>query len=157
MAPVRSGDKCSASRIIWWPNSVVRVMAQAIWRVRIADVKEEKGSGSSSPYCGSRRSQAMVLPSSRGGVPVFNLPTAKPLFLKRVDNPSAGGSSIRPAGKRSSPIWIMPAKNVPVVSTTAPDRMVSRVVTIPSTAPSLIRRSSTAASTTKRFDICETA
>ena len=59
--------------------SVVWVMPQAICGVVIALVRKEKGVGGSSAACISSRSQAMVAPSSRAGVPVFNRPMARPL------------------------------------------------------------------------------
>ena len=62
----------------------------------------------------------MVRPSRRGGVPVFSRPSAKPCRSRVADRPRAGASPMRPAGICVSPIWIRPRKNVPVVSTAAP-------------------------------------
>ena len=62
----------------------------------------------------------MVRPSSRGGVPVFRRPSAKPSWSSVRDRPMAGASPTRPAGICFSPIWMRPRRNVPVVSTTAP-------------------------------------
>ena len=41
-------------------------------------VRVENGSGGSSPGCISNAAQSIVVPSSRGGVPVFSRPSAKP-------------------------------------------------------------------------------
>ena len=64
--------------------------------------------------------QAIVRPSSRGGVPVFRRPRRgpPPPAVRRAR--SRFSSPTRPAGIGSSPIWIRPCKNVPVVKTTAP-------------------------------------
>ncbi len=62
----------------------------------------------------------MVVPSSRGGVPVFRRPRANPARSNDVDSPSAGASPTLPAGQFFSPRWISPRRNVPVVMTTAP-------------------------------------
>ena len=42
-------------------------------------VRIENGSGGSSPGCISNADQSMLRPSSRGGVPVFNRPSVKPI------------------------------------------------------------------------------
>ena len=47
-------------------------------------VSIENGSGGSSPGCISSADQSMVRPSSRGGVPVFKRPSAKPAFFQRA-------------------------------------------------------------------------
>ena len=57
----------------------------------------------------------MVLESNLGGVPVFNLPILKLYFCNCSLKPVLGFSLNRPAGVFSSPIWISPFKNVPVV------------------------------------------
>jgi hypothetical protein len=89
-------------------------------RVVIRSVMTENGSGGSSPGCISTADQSMVVPSSRGGVPVFNRPSVKPTFSKEADSPMAGASPTRPAGQFFSPRWIRPRRKVPVVMTTAP-------------------------------------
>ena len=48
----------------------------------IRSVRVENGSGGSSPGCISSAAQSMVAPSSRGGVPVFSRPSAKPEALQ---------------------------------------------------------------------------
>ena len=48
-------------------------------------VSIENGSGGSSPACISRLCQSMVRPSSRGGVPVFKRPSAKPMLSSVAD------------------------------------------------------------------------
>ena len=58
----------------------------------------------------------MVLESSLGGVPVFNLPILKLYFSNCSLNPVEGFSSYLPAGVLSSPMCIKPFKKVPVVS-----------------------------------------
>ena len=130
--------------------SVVWVMSQAICGVVIRSVRNENGTGGSSPGCRSRPSQSIVLPSSRAGVPVLRRPSARPSAGKpRRDSLSAGASPTRPAGILLSPMWMRPLRNVPVVSTTAPavNRRPSSV-TMPATRPSSTIRSSTAASIT---------
>ena len=82
-------------------------------------VSTENGSGGSSPGCGSVAAQSMVVPSSRGGVPVFSRPSAKPARSSVAERPTDGASPTRPAGICWSPIWIRPRRKVPVVSTTA--------------------------------------
>ena len=57
----------------------------------------------------------MVLESSLGGVPVFNLPILKLYFSNCSLKPVLGFSLNLPAGVISSPICINPFKNVPVV------------------------------------------
>ena len=83
-------------------------------------VRTENGSGGSSPGCRSTAAQSIVLPSSRGGVPVLSRPSAKPARSSVRERPSAGASPTRPAGICRSPIWMSPRRKVPVVSTTAP-------------------------------------
>ena len=83
-------------------------------------VSIENGSGGSSPGCISSAAQSMVVPSSRGGVPVLSRPSAKPSRSSVRESPIAGASPTRPAGVCRSPIWIRPRRNVPVVRTTAP-------------------------------------
>ena len=61
-----------------WVSSVVWVMPQAIWGTSMRSVRKLNGTGSSSAACISSRSQAMVRPSSRAGVPVFNRPISSP-------------------------------------------------------------------------------
>mgnify|MGYP003693733235 CR=1 FL=1 len=80
----------------------------------------ENGSGGSSPGCISTADQSIVVPSSRGGVPVFSRPSAKPARSKEAESPIAGASPTRPAGQFFSPRWIRPRRKVPVVMTTAP-------------------------------------
>ena len=95
-------------------------MWQTTCGVVIRSVRNENGTGGSSPGCTSSPRQSIVVPSSRGGVPVFSRPSAKPSPRKVRDRPSDGASPTRPAGIFSSPIWIRPPRNVPVVSTTRP-------------------------------------
>ncbi len=110
--------------------------------------------GGSSPGCRSSPAQSMVLPSSRGGVPVFRRPIRKPMRSMVSAKPTAGPSPTRPAGMVLSPIWIRPRRKVPVVMTTAP-ATISRPSPsrTPDTTPSLTSRSPTSPSTTARFAI----
>ena len=80
----------------------------------------------------------MVRPSSRGGVPVFRRPSAKPAARACVDRPIAGASPTRPAGICFSPIWMSPRRKVPVVSTTAP-AVISRPSAEPEPAHAAVR------------------
>ena len=132
-----------------WVSAVVRVMAQSICGRAMRSVSAENGSGGSSPGCISSFDQAMVRPSSRGGVPVLRRPSAKPTRSSASDRPTAGASPTRPAGVCCSPIWMRPRRNVPVVSTTAPASTVRPSPSrMPETAPSRTRRSSASPSIT---------
>ena len=62
----------------------------------------------------------MVRASRRGGVPVLRRPTSMPSSRNASPSITAGGSPERQAGYFSSPQWIRPFRNVPVVTTTAP-------------------------------------
>jgi hypothetical protein len=114
----------------------------------------ENGSGGSSPGCISTADQSMVVPSSRGGVPVFNRPSVKPTRSNEAESPMAGASPTRPAGQFFSPRWISPRRKVPVVMTTAlaassrpvPKRM-------PVTRPFVTISSSASPSTTLRLAV----
>ena len=102
-----------------WVAAVVRVIAHWICGFWMRSVSVENGSGGSSPGCISSAAQSMVVPSSRGGVPVFSRPSAKPARSSVRESPIAGASPTRPAGICRSPIWMRPRRNVPVVSTTS--------------------------------------
>ena len=87
----------------------VAVMWQAICGVVIRSVRNENGSGGSSPGCSSSPAQSMVRPSSRGGVPVLSRPEREAAAARASrDRPSDGASPTRPAGIFSSPMWIRP-------------------------------------------------
>ena len=152
-----SGRNTSASDAHWRGSrrgspAVVRVMPHSICGVVIRSVSTENGSGGSSPGCISTAPQSMVVPSSRGGVPVFSRPSAKPIRSNAADRPSAGASSIRPAGQLRSPRWIRPRRKVPVVITTAPAAnsrpSASRMPVI---RPSAVSRSSASPSITRQI------
>ena len=84
-------------------------------------VSIENGSGGSSPGCISSAAQSMVRavePRRRSGLQPAER-KAEPLQRQRQAR-RAGASPTRPAGVCRSPIWIRPRRNVPVVSTTAP-------------------------------------
>ena len=127
-------------------------MWQTTCGVVIRSVRNENGTGGSSPGCTSSPRQSIVVPSSRGGVPVFRRPSAKPSPRKVCDRPSDGASPTRPAGIFSSPIWMRPPRNVPVVSTTRPARMfLPSPSAMPQTRPAASSiRSSAAPSTMSR-------
>ena len=137
--------------MIAWPSGVVRVMKQSICGVVIRGVKYENGSGSESPDCRSRPVQSIVRPSSRAGVPVFKRPRRKPAASRLSLSRLLGRSPKRPAGTRSSPMWIMPRKNVPVVRITAPHKNSARPVFNPDMRPSQIVNSVTSSSTMERL------
>lgn len=61
----------------------------------------------------------MVRPSIRGGVPVFIRPASKPSSMSCSVIPFAADSPARPPPSCFSPIWIIPFRKVPLVSTTA--------------------------------------
>ena len=71
-----------------------------------------------SPGCSDSFDQSIVSPSSRGGVPVFSLPTLKGMALSFCARILLGGSPILPPGFCSSPVCIIPPRKVPVVKTT---------------------------------------
>ena len=50
------------------------------------------------PAASPAAAQSMVVPSSRGGVPVLSRPSAKPSRSSVSDSPTAGASPTRPAG-----------------------------------------------------------
>jgi hypothetical protein len=75
--------------------------------------------GSSSAGCMSRIDQSMLSEASRGGVPVFRRPSGRPIASSRSARRTDGLSPIRPPGRDTSPIWMTPRRNVPVVRTTA--------------------------------------
>mmetsp|Transcript_10740 Transcript_10740/g.31602 ORF Transcript_10740/g.31602 Transcript_10740/m.31602 type:complete len:260 (-) Transcript_10740:13-792(-) len=121
----------------------------------------EKNTGGTSDGCSSIPAclQSIVRPSSRGGVPVLRRASGRPMRSRVAAMPTVGGSTsplslsrtIRPAGRLSRPMWILPRRNVPAVSTTERAAIVSPLaVTTPATAPvECSARSSTAASTTR--------
>ena len=53
--------------MISWTAGLVAVMWQSSWGWVIASVRNENGTGSPSPGCGSRREKSIVRPFSRGG------------------------------------------------------------------------------------------
>ena len=85
-------------------RGVVSVMWQTICGVVIRPVRNENGTGGSSPGWTASPRQSIVVPSSRGGVPVLRRPSAKPQRRSVCDSPSAGASPTRPAGIFSCPI-----------------------------------------------------
>ena len=84
------------------------------------------------------RAQSMVRPSSRGGVPVFSRPSAKPSPLERRGQ-ADGRRLADPAGRNLLLADMdQPRRNVPVVRTTAPVDEFAAVgqVRTPATRPS---------------------
>ena len=80
--------------------------------------RKENRAGSSSADCVSNTFQLIDLASRRGGVPVFKRPSGNPKLSNLSAKGIAGLSPIRPPGRLTLPIWIMPLKKVPVVKTT---------------------------------------
>ena len=99
--------------MIRWVALVVRVMWQDTWRLVIAVVSAENGSGGVSPGCSSSWEKSTLVASRRAGVPVLSRPSCRPRLSSRVDRPSTGFSPSRPAGVVSSPRWIKPRRKVP--------------------------------------------
>ena len=98
-------------------------MPQAICGVVMRSVRNENGTGGSSPGCISSPAQSMVRPSSRGGVPVLSRPSAQAQPVERLGQPDRRRLADRGRpGSLRSPMWITPRRKVPVVSTTAPAR-----------------------------------
>src|SRR5213592_2409587 len=82
-----------------WVAAFVRVMPHWTCGFSMRSVRVENGSGGSSPGCISTAAQSIVLPSSRGGVPVLSLPSANPRRSSVKERPIAGASPTRPAGE----------------------------------------------------------
>ena len=78
-------------------------MWQTTCGVVIRPVRNENGTGGSSPGWTPSPRQSIVVPSSRGGVPVLRRPSEKPQRASVRDSPSAGASPTRPAGIFSFP------------------------------------------------------
>ena len=83
-----------------WVSAVVRVMWQGSCGAVTAVVSEEKNSGSGSPCWISSRSQSIVEPSSRGGVPVLSRPSAKPAASRLWASETEGAIAEAP-GRRA--------------------------------------------------------
>ena len=104
---------------------VVRVqqVADGLCSSALSVAVNENGIGSASP-CSTWNtprltpsSKSIDLRASRGGVPVFSRPHAKPRALIDSARSREGGSSARPAGRCSRPTWTRPFRKVPVVMT----------------------------------------
>src|ERR1019366_7360733 len=65
------------------------------------------------------RNENAVGRSSPGGVPVFIRPRRSPSARRASDRDRADGSFQRPASRWTSPTWMRPRRNVPVVTTAA--------------------------------------
>ena len=96
-------------------------------------------------------SQLIVRPSRRGGVPVFRRPRGNPKLSSRSAKGMAGLSPMRPPGRLTSPIWIRPRRNVPVVKTTVWDliSLPSGRMTPCTVLPFMIRSETSASITSK--------
>ena len=104
-----------------WVASVVAVMPHSICGLAIRSVRNENGTGGSSPGCISSAAQSIERPSSRAGVPVLSRPSAQAERQSR--SRQAVGRGLADAGRPgSSPRrdGSGPRRKVPVVSTTAP-------------------------------------
>ena len=128
----------------------VAVTPQLICRFTGLAERKESITGSSSPACVPTAAQSIVRPSSRGGVPVFSLPSGSANSSTRSASRTDAASPIRPAGRVSCPIWITPRRKVPVVSTTAGARTSApSASTTPATAPFSTIRSTTSPGTSQ--------
>ncbi len=79
------------------------------------------------------------------GVPVFSRRQGRPKASSASARPIAGASPTRPAGMRCRPMWIIPRRKVPAVTTRAPQRMLSpAAVTTPAMPPAPSRSSPSA-------------
>ena len=103
-----------------WVAAQVCVAWQAIWGVSMSALSAENGTGGSSPVWTLHAPKSTLRPSMRGGVPVFSRPVTKPWRCSERASATAGRSPMRPARQLSSPRWMTPRRNVPVVITTAP-------------------------------------
>ena len=132
--------------------SFVWVIAQLTWLALTFVERNENRTGSASPGCFSNLSQLIERLSRRGGVPVFNRDNFKPKLSILSASFTEGSSPILPPGRATSPIWITPRRNVPVVSTTdaAVISLPSRSLT-PDTFFELPSRSTTSPKTTSKF------
>lgn len=88
--------------------------------IHTASLRKLNGTGGLSAVRSSRPLKSIVSLASRGGVPVFSLPTVNPSFSRVWASPMAGWSPSRPAGCISSPMRTIPLRNVPVVRITLP-------------------------------------
>ena len=115
ICPLNIGDLCRFISTILCVSWLVWVMWQQICFVFIASVKNENGSGFSSPYCFWHFKKFIDSARSRGGVPVFNRSVLKLFDLKKEASLIEGLELILPADQVLSPWWITPLKNVPEV------------------------------------------
>jgi hypothetical protein len=118
----------------------------------ISGQKAKRGGGSS-PNWTSHREKSMERPLIRQGVPVLNLPTAKPSW-RRFSLSSELASAMRPPGRLFSPTCNRPRKNVPAVTTILFAAILKpRSVSTPITLPSLTRTFATVACFRSRFSV----
>ena len=123
----------------------------------MADGTEEKENfcGSGSPFCISSLLKSIVLPSIRGGVPVFILSDCKPRSESCLLKPSTGGSPIRPPGVAFHPINIFPFKKVPLVRITVLAYILFlKSVSTPQTAVSSKSKAATLSCHISKFGVC---
>ena len=78
--------------------SVVVVTPQLICGVAMCPVRNEKGTGVSSPGCISRLAQSIERPSRRAGVPVLRRPRRRSRASSRSDRPLAGSLAMAAGG-----------------------------------------------------------
>jgi hypothetical protein len=131
---------------------LVCAMPHAICRTWGPRDRKENIVGSSSAGCMSRLDQSMLSEASRGGVPVFRRPSGRPIASSRSARRTEGLSPIRPPGRDTSPIWMTPRRNVPVVRTTAePEPLRHRPGARHRSRSPARRRSATSPSITSRF------
>ncbi len=103
-----------------------------------------------------QRGQSMVRPSSRGGVPVFKRPSAKPSRSSVLESPMAGASPTRPAGNLLFADMNEPAQKRAGGQNHRAAAEISRpsASLTPQTRPLSIRRSSASASITLQIRRC---
>jgi hypothetical protein len=101
------------SRMRQWVSPVVAAKKEGRRSSRSLSVVNEKGSGSGSLSWRTRREKSIDEARSRGGVPVFILPISKPSSLRDEESAREAISPARPAGYRTSPMWIKPPEEGP--------------------------------------------
>ena len=81
-----------------WVASVVVVTPHSICGLAIRPVRNENGTGGSSPGCISRPAQSIERPSRRAGVPVLSRPSRRSSARSRSESPLAGGLAMPARG-----------------------------------------------------------
>ena len=122
--PEYIGARCRFARMMSWTCGVVAGdVAGNLAESSIRSVRIEKGTGGSSPGWTPARSSRSSGRRAAAGCRSSGGPARKPSPPECPTRPRAGASPTRPAGIFSSPRWISPRRNVPVVRMTAPAPM----------------------------------